>query len=165
MRHTARPLAQAIALRATQIEPAGPRVYPLAKPKLRQVTAYIEANLASPISLNALATVAGLSRTHFAAQFRLATGCRPREFVLLQRVEAAKRMLADPSVEIIQVALTVGFQAQAHFSTVFKRFVGETPGRWRRTELTAPAGEPGETVDGTRVKSEQGHSAPEYAEA
>jgi AraC family transcriptional regulator len=32
---------------------------------------------------------------------------------------------------VVQIALTVGFQTQAHFTTVFKRFVGCTPHRWR----------------------------------
>jgi AraC-like DNA-binding protein len=32
---------------------------------------------------------------------------------------------------LAEIALTVGFQAQAHFSTVFKRLTGETPARWR----------------------------------
>jgi AraC-like DNA-binding protein len=41
-------------------------------------------------------------------------------------------MLLDPSISLIEVALAVGFQNQAHFSTVFKHFVNETPGRWRK---------------------------------
>jgi len=32
---------------------------------------------------------------------------------------------------IVEVALTVGFETQAHFSTVFKKFVGCTPRHWR----------------------------------
>jgi len=32
---------------------------------------------------------------------------------------------------IAEIALTVGFQTQAHFTTVFKRFIGCTPHRWR----------------------------------
>jgi AraC-like DNA-binding protein len=32
---------------------------------------------------------------------------------------------------IVEIALTVGFQTQAHFTTVFKRFIGCTPCRWR----------------------------------
>ncbi|MGC1303758.1 MAG: AraC family transcriptional regulator [Caulobacteraceae bacterium] len=135
-------LAQAIAMRTTQIDHACGRVSPLPKWRLRQVITYIEAHLADAISLNDLAAVAGFSRAHFAVQFRLATGCTPSEFVQLQRIEAAKRMLLDPSIELIDVALSVGFQAQAHFSTVFKRYVGETPGRWRRGKLDEPPAGP-----------------------
>jgi AraC family transcriptional regulator len=134
-------LARAIAMRATQVHPTSARVSPLPKWRLRQVIDYIQAHLADPISLNDLAQVAGFSRTHFAVQFRLATGCTPSEFVQLQRIEAAKRMLLRPDAELVDVALSVGFQAQAHFSTVFKRHVGETPGRWRRGKLDGSGSE------------------------
>jgi AraC family transcriptional regulator len=35
----------------------------------------------------------------------------------------------------VDIALTVGFQTQAHFTTVFKRFVGDTPYQWRSAHL------------------------------
>jgi AraC-like DNA-binding protein len=68
---------------------------------------------------------------HFAAQFRLATGMSPHQFVLNRRIERAKTMLIGTAEELVSIALSVGFQSQAHFTTVFKRFVGETPHRWR----------------------------------
>ena len=40
-------------------------------------------------------------------------------------------LLLNDNLTIVDVALTVGFQTQAHFTTVFKRFVGSTPRRWR----------------------------------
>jgi AraC family transcriptional regulator len=129
-------LARAIVMRTALISRWGARVSPLPKWRLKRVMDFIEAHISEAISLNDMAAAAGLSRTHFAVQFRLATGCKPHDFILMQRIEAAKRLLLDSSSELVDVALTVGFQAQAHFSTVFKRFVGETPGRWRRTQLT-----------------------------
>jgi AraC family transcriptional regulator len=99
------------------------------------VVDHIDAHIAEAISLSDMAAAAGLSRMHFAAQFRLATGSKPHDFVLLQRIEAAKRLLICTPNDLVAIALTVGFQAQAHFSTVFKRLVGETPGRWRRARL------------------------------
>jgi AraC family transcriptional regulator len=76
--------------------------------------------------------VAALSLTHFAGQFRAATGYRPHDYLLYQRIESAKSMLSGTDMPLAEVALSVGFQAQAHFSTVFKRFTGESPARWRR---------------------------------
>jgi AraC-like DNA-binding protein len=68
---------------------------------------------------------------HFAAQFRAATGYRPREYLLHQRIEHAKLLLSNTDTPLAEVALAVGFCTQAHFSTVFKRIAGETPARWR----------------------------------
>jgi len=76
-------------------------------------------------------------------------------------------MLTDPSVGLIEIAFNVGFQAQAHFSTVFKRFVGETPGRWRRNYLAAAPGEIEERWGGAQARrftSEQNRSLSLYVE-
>jgi AraC-like DNA-binding protein len=82
-----------------------------------------------------MAAVAGLTRMHFAAQFRAATGMRPHDFLLQRRIDRARRLLRDPKLALVDVALSVGFQTQAHFTTVFKRFAGDTPNRWRRLAL------------------------------
>jgi len=104
----------------------------LAKWRLRRVQALIDARLAEPLTLHELAAAAGLSRMHFAAQFRAATGSSPHEYLLCQRVEAAKVLLAETGAPLAEIALDVGFQAQAHFTTVFKRLTATTPAQWRR---------------------------------
>jgi AraC-like DNA-binding protein len=104
----------------------------LLKWRQRRVADFIEANLAEPIRLQDLAEAAGLSRMHFAAQFRAATGLRPHDYVVRRRIEKAQELLRDGSIPLAQVALGVGFQTQAHFTTVFRDQVHETPGRWRQ---------------------------------
>lgn len=103
----------------------------LPKWRLKRVTAYVEENLGEPITLADMASAAGLSRMHFAAQFRIATGMRPHEFLLRQRIEKAQQMLLGTRDPLVEIALCVGFQTQAHFTTVFRRFVGDTPYQWR----------------------------------
>ncbi len=107
------------------------KVNALAKWRLRRVEDYVSANFHRGIGLSDLAKVAGLSRMHFAAQFRAATGYRPREYLLHQRIEQAKSIMSNTGTSLAEVALTVGFSTQAHFSTVFKRITDETPARWR----------------------------------
>ena len=84
-----------------------------------------------------IAAATGLSRMHFAAQFRAATGLAPHEFVLRRRIARAQELLSAPSATLVDVALSVGFQTQAHFTTVFKRIVGQTPMRWRQHQRNA----------------------------
>jgi transcriptional regulator GlxA family with amidase domain len=85
-----------------------------------------------------LAGIAGLSRTHFARQFRVATGFRPHDYLLRKRIERAQQMLAATSDALVDIAFSVGFQTQAHFSTVFKNIVGDTPRQWRREQSNVP---------------------------
>jgi AraC family transcriptional regulator len=106
----------------------------LSKWRLVRVLTYIDANLGKPISLANLADTAGLSRMYFARLFRAATGIRPHEYVLRKRIERAQQMLTETSDAVVDIALSVGFQTQAHFTSVFKRMAGNTPCQWRREQ-------------------------------
>lgn len=104
----------------------------LPKWRLKRALDYIDAHLAEPVTLADIAAFAGLSRMYFAAQFRAATGVRPHEYLLRRRIHRAQELLSTSGLAVVEVALNVGFQTQAHFTTVFKRFVGDTPYQWRR---------------------------------
>lgn len=116
---------------AAERQLGGRRIRALQKWRLKRVVDYIDNHLADKISLLDLAAVAGLSRMHFASQFRVATGLRPHEFLLRRRIRRAEELLQNGTMTIVEIALNVGFQTQAHFTTVFKRFVGHTPRQWR----------------------------------
>jgi AraC family transcriptional regulator len=148
-RHCAEALRVAIAVRfaglqaAEKTASAGTSERPvraLQKWRLKRVFDYIDVHLTNKITLMDLAAVAGLSRMHFASQFRMATGLRPHEFLLRRRIRRAEELLRNSRMAIVEIALTVGFQTQAHFTTVFKRFVGCTPRQWRTTgQLPSPS--------------------------
>jgi AraC family transcriptional regulator len=75
----------------------------------------------------------GLTRLHFAARFKAATGLRPHEYLLRRRIERAREMLVDARLSSVENALSVGFQTQSHFTNVFRRFVGQPPLAWRES--------------------------------
>lgn len=102
--------------------------------RLTRVFRHVEEHLDGPITLQDMAAAAGLSRMHFAAQFRAATGQRPHDYLLRRRIERAQSLMREDGASLVDVALSVGFQTQAHFTTVFKRICGETPHRWRSRE-------------------------------
>ncbi|WP_375312920.1 AraC family transcriptional regulator [Bradyrhizobium sp. A5] len=116
-------------------EDVGRPVRSLQNWRLKRVMQYVDKNLTGKITLQDMAAVAGLSRMHFAAQFRAATGVRPHEYLLRRRIERAQELLKQAELALVDIALTVGFQTQAHFTTVFKRFVGDTPYQWRSAHL------------------------------
>lgn len=119
---------------------ARPALSPLPLWRLRLATAYIEANLGSPVRLEDVARATGLTRMHFAAQFRAATGVRPHDYLLHRRIERAKILLLRMETTVVDVALEVGFRSHAHFSTVFKRLAGDRPSQWRQRALDLTAG-------------------------
>jgi AraC family transcriptional regulator len=109
----------------------GAKAAGLASWRLRHVIDFVAASLSDPISLADLAEVAGLSRMHFAAQFRRSTGLRPHEYVQGRRIDYAQQLLVSSDLSLIEIALSAGFANPAHFSRVFKRFTGTTPSAWR----------------------------------
>lgn len=109
--------------------------------RLKRVLSFMEEHYWEPVTLADMARVAGLSRMHFAAQFRISTGAKPREYLLRMRVERAQKLIIESDEPLAQVALSVGFQTQAHFTTVFRRFSSTTPHRWRSEQMArAPRG-------------------------
>jgi AraC family transcriptional regulator len=96
-----------------------------------QLVEYIEANLRRDITLSALADLAGLKPAQFSKLFKASFGFSPYQYVLRRRVEWAKGLLRDGKLGVAEVAVEVGFAHQAHFTTMFKRTSGSTPGAYR----------------------------------
>ncbi len=113
---------------------------------LQRVRAFIDDHIGERISLDELARQAGISRFHFARQFRLSTGESPMTYLRRVRIERSKAILKDRGTTIAEVAATLGFSDQSHFTRIFARLVGVPPGsfarndRWRsRTLRVEPA--------------------------
>jgi AraC family transcriptional regulator len=123
-------VARLLASAARAAASDGLKVSKLAQWRLNRAIEYMNAHLAERVSLADISSAAGLSPMHFAAQFRAATGLRPHEYLLRSRVERAQDMLARTGMSVMDVALAVGFETQSHFTTVFKRFVGQPPRAW-----------------------------------
>ena len=111
--------------------------------RLRRVIDYLDASLASEISLGDLADVAGLSPNYFLSAFKKATGKTPHRFLTEKRVAKACELLSNPQLSIVDVALAVGFSSQSHFTTVFGRFMKTTPASYR-AQILGLEPEPGD---------------------
>jgi AraC family transcriptional regulator len=124
-------------LDSTRRDPEPGKTTPLPRWRLKRAMDYVESRLDETITLAELAASTGLTRMHFAAQFRAATGLRPHEYLLRRRVERAQEMLLGTDMPVVEIALSVGFQTQSHFTTVFKRFTGQPPLAWRQSQPRA----------------------------
>jgi AraC family transcriptional regulator len=117
--------------------PSGrPKVGALVKWRLKRAIDFVEEHLTEPVGLADIARATGLSRMHFAAQFKAATGLRPHEYLLRRRIERAQQLLAAERMSVVNVALSVGFQSQSHFTSAFTRIVGQPPRAWRHSQCS-----------------------------
>ncbi|MCP3368044.1 helix-turn-helix domain-containing protein [Bradyrhizobium cajani] len=103
----------------------------LAEWQLRRLSEAIESS-ATPWSIEAMATLIGLSPGRFCKRFRTTTGVPPHRWQMLQRLERAKQLLRDPSLTLTDIAYACGYASSAHFSTSFRRATGTTPSKYRR---------------------------------
>ena len=92
----------------------------------------IRRRLDEPISLSDMADIAHLSPFHFNRVFRKMTGVSPGRFLTTLRMEAAKRLLSESEMRIIDVCFAVGYNSVGTFTTQFAQLVGLAPGRYRR---------------------------------
>lgn len=93
---------------------------------------YMDENYSQPITLSDIATVVSLSPNHFHTVFKATYQMTPHEYLISQRISAAKEMLWDTQIGISVIAEKCGFGCQQYFSEVFKREVGMAPGKYRK---------------------------------
>jgi AraC family transcriptional regulator len=98
---------------------------------LGRVLDYVGENLHSDLSLEGMAREANLSPRHFSRLFKEATGLAPHQYVIRERVERAKGLLAKSDLSVGRVALACGFSHQGHLARHFVRLVGVAPARFR----------------------------------
>jgi AraC family transcriptional regulator len=111
---------------------AGPR-QTLCASRMKWLDDYIEANLSQRITLEDLATQAGLSPFYFTRIFKATSGFAPYQYVLHKRIEFARRCLHGDNSSVEEIAFAAGFGDAAQFARHFRKICGETPSAYRRS--------------------------------
>ena len=101
--------------------------------RLASVLDRIRENLDKPLEVGELSRLAEMSQSHFSRLFKQSTDLTPHQFILRERIIRSKELLRQGKTKILNIALDVGFQSQAHFTTVFGSFVGMTPRQFQRS--------------------------------
>ncbi|MFD3191286.1 AraC family transcriptional regulator [Sedimentitalea sp. HM32M-2] len=90
-------------------------------------------------TIEAMARVAGMSRTNFAVQFQKKMAMSPMHYVTAWRLEIAKQCLADPSNSVSDAAERAGYASDSAFARVFKKEIGLSPASFRRQVTSSSA--------------------------
>jgi AraC family transcriptional regulator len=128
----ARTLALHIVRRGSGKPPSGEKTARIAPARLKWLFEYIEANLGAQLSVDCLASVAGLSPYHFCRAFKAETGTSPHRYVLAKRIESAAGLIKDRGVRLGDIAFAVGFADLSSFGKSFRRQFGMSPSRYRQ---------------------------------
>lgn len=97
----------------------------------RLVFEFLHAYINRPLTLTDLSRLVGLSVFHFSRAFKQEFGLSPYRFLLELRIEQARRMLAQSSLDHAEIGRRLGFSSASHFGRIFRGIAGITPGDFR----------------------------------
>ncbi|MGN1141152.1 MAG: helix-turn-helix domain-containing protein [Oliverpabstia sp.] len=95
-------------------------------PDIGRTLDYILDHITSELSLEELASLANLSCSQYKQKFKKQLGISPRRFINQQKIEQAKLLLQE-GMSATDIAMFLGFNTSAYFSTVFKKYTLCTP--------------------------------------
>lgn len=103
---------------------------------MEKIMAIINTHINDPLlNVEKLGREVGISRAHLHRKMKELIGMTPSDFIRNIRLRRACELLKKPDVDITQVAYTLGFTSQPHFSTAFKRFTGVSPTEYRTLHI------------------------------
>lgn len=94
---------------------------------LASAIAAMEGNLDTPLSINELASRAGLTRRQLHRLFRHHTRMSPTEYYRDLRLRHARLMLLNTTTPIVEIAAATGFGTHSHFTKCYRRRFGVSP--------------------------------------
>lgn len=122
--------------------------------RLHAVIDYIDRHLDDKLDLATLARVANFSDFHFHRLFHALTGEPLGDYIRRRRVEvAAMRLLSQPGLAILDVAIAVGFGSSEAFGRAFRARYGCTPTVWRKSKPDLLARKMGQVPSGGERKT------------
>ena len=84
-------------------------------------------------TLESLASQTNMGRSSFAKRFHDLTGSPPLQYLTAWRMQEAICMLKETNMAIIEIAEKCGYESEPAFRKAFKKLVGKTPGKVRKS--------------------------------
>lgn len=106
---------------------------------MHKVLTYIDAHLDAELDLALLAEVAHFSPFHFHRLFYAWMGETLGDYRRRRRIEfAARKLVSQPKLSVLDIALSVGFSSGEAFARAFKQRFEQSPSSWRVTKRRQP---------------------------
>jgi AraC-like DNA-binding protein len=80
--------------------------------------------------------VAGLNRSYLSQLFKKETGFTVSDFIQIERIEEAKRLIELSGISLSDIATRLQFNDQSYFTKVFKKYTGITPRQFKTNKET-----------------------------
>lgn len=100
---------------------------------VRQAIKYIQNHLDEPLRLSELSKQAKLTPNYLSSLFSKEMGMTIRQYIKLQRIDAAKKLLKNYDFSISEIARALNFSSESHFIKSFREETGNTPAQYRKS--------------------------------
>lgn len=97
----------------------------------RSAIDFIDKNYTRTITLDDVAEHVFLSPTYVSYLFRTQVKMNFINYLTSKRMEKAKELLKDPRLRIYEISTAVGYENSRYFSSIFKKYTGQTPVDYR----------------------------------
>lgn len=104
---------------------------------ITRVTTHLREHLRTPLSVDDLSRLAGMSRAVFHRRFKAATSLSPLQFIKALRLSHAAMHIVRGNA-VSQAAHAVGYTSVSQFSREFRRQFGKSPKQWATTAAAIP---------------------------
>jgi LacI family transcriptional regulator len=119
--------------RCELVQRASSERYPVADSRVARCLALIERDLASDLSIPALARKVGCSKRSLEENLRKELNTSPARYILERRTKRARRLLRETTLPVYEIAAACGFADANYFASAFHRVTGLSPSAYRRT--------------------------------
>ena len=92
-----------------------------------KVSNYIQNNLSESIKTEDIAKALFIGRSRLSINFKKETGINISDYVLIQKINEAKRLLRYSNKNLTEISIYLGFKNPSHFTKVFKKYTETTP--------------------------------------
>lgn len=105
---------------------------PTRQPRTQAACEYVAQHYASEVRLNVVASLCHLSESEFSRCFKKENSVTFSEYLMHLRLRKARDLLAEPAMQVKNVAFEVGFNDVSYFARAFRRHTGITPSDYQR---------------------------------
>lgn len=101
-------------------------------PYIKKAVEYCIKNYESTITIDSICNELNINKSYFCKLFKTETGYTFTNFLNIFRVEKSKALLNNTDMSLLDIAISVGFNSQSYYSSVFKKITTKTPLQYKQ---------------------------------
>ena len=106
-----------------------------------RIKQYIDLHYDEGLTLQSIGDALHVNMYYLSHVFKDNTGYAPMQYIMRRRIGEAQSLLISTKYSITQIAGMVGYDNPCHFNTIFAKYVGMSPSKYRKS-YTKPGSKP-----------------------